>query len=134
VSTGKSSSPYEGEIPFDQHGNPLPYVGKRFVKEKDLGTGEVEGCYEECGPRWNQEVIWAPNAEFDARLKFVRFERGRSAAHAVYRDAGDESWECQMFLTDLEELILAGLDLSDIWGVWEHCKRGTNYGVRRSRR
>lgn len=106
---------YEGKIPFDQHGAPIPYV-----------MGRTRGPYAELDSRY----IWEDNKPFRAVLEFKRFERGRSAAHAIYVKADDQSWEATMFLTDFEAIVKRGLPLLLVTGEFEHVKRGTNYGVK----
>lgn len=98
---------YEGKIPFDQHGRPVPYV-----------VGHID--------KYN----WRPNWRFEAHLQFQRIERGRSAAHAVYADSYDLSWEAQMFLSDLTDVICQGLAPVSLHGTFEYVKRGQNYGIK----
>lgn len=98
---------FEGKIPFDQHGSPVPYI-----------VGHVSN------------YVWENNAAFHATLIFQRFERGRSAAHAVYAKADDASWEATMFMTDLAAVIERGLAPKQLKGTFEHVKRGQNYGVK----
>lgn len=97
--------PYEGPIPYDQYGNPLPYV-------------------------WQSDrVVWYPNTPFHATLLFQRFERGRSSVKAIYRQADDESWEAGMFLSEFESLVSAGHRPYRIAGEFDFVKRGSNYGL-----
>lgn len=98
---------YEGKIPFDHHGRPVPFIRQR-----------VE-CY-----------IWEDNAPFTASLAFKRFERGRSAAHAIYVKDDDPSWEVTMFLSDLEDVIASAFVPLHLTGHFEYVKRGQNYGVK----
>jgi hypothetical protein len=98
---------YEGQIPFDQHGNPVPYVRSRA------------------------SLVWKDNEVFRATLKFERFERGRSAAHAIYAKADDPSWQVTMFLSDLGDVIARGEAPFLLTGRWEFVKRGQNYGVKK---
>lgn len=98
---------YEGKIPHDQHGSPVPYC-----------------MYGE------DRYVWEENKPFRAVLEFQRFERGRSAAHAIYAKADDPSWEVTMFLSDLEDVIARGFAPLRLTGRFEHVKRGQNYGVK----
>lgn len=98
---------YEGKIPFDEHASPVPYV-----------VGKVTNYQ------------WMENLPFSAILDFVRFERGHSAAHAIYARADDPSWEALMFLTDLEAVIERGLAPLRLKGTFEFVKRGQNYGIK----
>lgn len=98
---------YEGQIPFDQQGSPVPYTPQR------------DECY-----------IWEDNVPFKATLVFERFERGRSAAHAIYAKGDDPSWKVTMFLSDLEDVIAKGFAPLYLTGHFEYVKRGQNYGVK----
>ena len=106
---------YEGKIPFDQHGSPVPYV-------RGLA------CPDDVVP--DARYIWEENKPFRAVLKFQRFHRGSSAAHAIYAKADDLSWEVTMFLSDLEDVIDCGLAPLMLQGRFIHVKRGQNYGVK----
>lgn len=103
---------YEGKIPFDMYGTPVPYVWGR-----------------EDAPH-NSKYVWRDNEVFEAELEFKGFQRGRSAAHAVYVKADDKSWEVTMFITDLKDVIKQGLAPLYLSGRFEYVKRGTNFGVR----
>jgi hypothetical protein len=97
---------YEGKIPFDQHGNPVP-----FAPNVDA-------------------VVWEDNKPFRAALEFQRFERGRSAAHAIYAKHDDPNWEVTMFLTDFEDVVKRDLIPSRLNGRFIFVKRGQNYGIK----
>lgn len=75
---------------------------------------------------------WREIEEFDATLTLVGQERGRSAAHFVWREEGTNR-RFSMFMTDLSLLILNfGVPKGAIVkGRWTVQKRGQNYGVRR---
>lgn len=103
---------YEGKIPFDMYGTPVPYVWGRQDAEH------------------NRKYVWEDNEVFEASLKFKGFQRGRSAAHAIYTKADDESWEVTMFMTDLKDVINAGLAPLYLSGRFKYVKRGTNFGVK----
>lgn len=72
--------------------------------------------------------IWKDNYVFISPMKFIGFERGRSAAHAIFHDENNKSYV--MFLTDLS-LILKNKIMNNgiIEGKWTFCKRGSNYAV-----
>jgi hypothetical protein len=97
---------YDGKIPHDQHGSPVPYV-----------IGHID------------KYVWKDNEEFLAALTFKRFARGRSAAHAVYAKDNDPTWEAVMFITDLTDVIERGLAPLHLCGRFVHVKRGQNYGI-----
>lgn len=93
-------------VPFDEEGNLITY--------------DKVNAFE-----------WKDNFEFEGRLKFLRFERGRSSAVAIFEVNGKEY---PMFLTDLEDLLL-NMSLSDrgqVWGYYNltFAKRGCNYGIK----
>lgn len=98
---------YEGKIPFDQHGSPVPYC--RFGEDS---------------------YVWETNKPFKTTLVFKRFERGRSAAHAIYAKGDDPQWEVTIFLSDLEDVIAQGFAPLYLTGHFEFVKRGQNYGVK----
>lgn len=97
---------YEGKIPFDQHGNPVP-----FAPNADA-------------------VVWKDNEPFRATLIFKGFQRGRSAAHAIYAKDDDPTWEVAMFLSDLKTVIELGCKPQRIQGRFAFVKRGQNYGIK----
>lgn len=105
---------YQGKIPFDQHGNPVPYC-----------YGRTRGP----GAELDSRYVWEDNAEFAATLTFKRFARGRSAAHAIYAKDDDPTWEAVMFLTDFQALVERGLAPMHLSGRFVHVKRGANYGI-----
>jgi hypothetical protein len=106
---------YEGKIPFDQHGSPVPYV-RGFARPDDVVP--------------DSRYVWEDNVPFKTTLVFKRFERGRSAAHAIYAKGDDPSWEATIFLSDLEDVIAKGYAPLYLTGHFEHVKRGQNYGVK----
>lgn len=99
---------YEGKIPFDQHDCPVPFIQRRV-----------------------ENYVWKDNEPFRATLKFERFERGRSAAHAIYVKADDPSWQVTMFLSDLGDVIERGEAPFLLTGRWQFVKRGQNYGIKK---
>lgn len=71
--------------------------------------------------------VWKPNEVFEETLIFEGTGRGRSSALFYFR--GETSGKrYSMFMKDAGE-ILSGLKLS---GTWTYCKRGENYGVKRT--
>lgn len=84
-----------------------------------------------------QQLI--PTFEFDATLTFVRFERGRSSATAIFRDEGkmiggwpypvkQRSREWTMFLAEFERLV-PNIKFGRISGRWGFEKNGANTGI-----
>lgn len=96
---------YGGEIPFDQHGCPMPYVGYRA------------------------EAVWKENKPFRAVLTFQGFQRGRSSIKAIYVKSDDPTWEVGMFLSDFEALLKRDVSPLRITGRFVFIKRGSNYGI-----
>lgn len=115
---------YTGEIPYDADGRPRTYVPKfaRAIYEKMTVEGQRRVYVE-----------YRPNVVTYRVLEFSGFERGRSAAHAVFYDVlHGEPVRFQMFLTDLESEIRDGnFDTHILEGLFEFCKRGQNYAIRR---
>lgn len=109
---------YEGKIPF---------TTKAFGKPGDRWYSPA-GCLMGYPEEW-QGIEWRQNFTFCEALTFDRFERGRSAAHAIFK-AGDGR-EFQMFLTDLETALKdLAVFRGKIEGVtWTFTKRGKNYGI-----
>jgi len=75
------------------------------------------------------EPTWVDVDPFMADLTFTGFQRGRSAAYAIWQKQYDVS-TYPMFLTDLEALILSGKMSLTVSGLWLVKKRGQNYGIR----
>jgi len=100
---------YKGKIPFTREGRLMNYVHEYSSMHKPHE--------------------WRDNHEFQATLTFQGFERGRSAAHGIFRD--EEGQRFVIFLKDVDKLITSGaLRTGGIAsGTWCYCKRGTNYGV-----
>ncbi len=61
-------------------------------------------------------------------LTFQKFERGRSAANAIWKD--DKGRQYSMFLIDLQALILTGVPTKTVAGKWVFVKSGQNYGIK----
>jgi hypothetical protein len=71
-----------------------------------------------------------PNQEFEMKLTFSNFSRGRSSAIAIFHDEQYRKWP--VFLTSLHDImpLLKNGKLKGIWtGIKRGIKRGTNYGV-----
>jgi hypothetical protein len=76
------------------------------------------------------EIEWR-NADdpMEMTLAFAGFERGRSAAHAIWKDAQDRRFV--MFLTDLQELIMRGDPVSVVQSNrWIVTKKGQDFGIK----
>lgn len=76
---------------------------------------------------YSENVVWKENFEFEDVLKFDCFERGRSAAHAVFKSESTKR-RYQMFLTDLADSI-EFFSKGTLTGSFTFKKRGQNYGV-----
>jgi hypothetical protein len=63
-----------------------------------------------------------------AALRFDGFQRGRSAAGALFVDSCTNI-EYYMFLNELEVLIADGIDLRNVCAPWRFVKRGTSFGI-----
>lgn len=107
---------YEGDIQFL-----VTTDGK--VKYKRLASYWDEYLYMGQGKQ-----VTEPNAVFTECMSYIGYGRGRSSAVAHF-----ESEDCmlcaQMFLKDLDALILTGKPLLRVEGKWCYSKRGENYGL-----
>lgn len=100
---------YDGHIPFGSDGSPHGYTSQRYPESLGSGT-------------------WRPNTPFPANLRLADMERGRSAAHFIWKD--EQNRRYVMFMTDLLDLI-QNFDISHgvVNGNWAFTKRGQNFGV-----
>lgn len=93
------------KVPFDKDGNVCFYPHPHYIEE------------------------WKDNYTFHATLEFVEFERGRSAAHAIWQDV-ETKRKYPMFLTSLgkvmRHMIVEG---GRITGDFTFNKRGSNYAL-----
>lgn len=74
------------------------------------------------------EPEWRDATPFRATLVFVEFERGRSAAHAIFEDNLTKQ-RYPMFLADLAAAV-KHLYLGQLVGEFGYAKRGQNFGVK----
>lgn len=84
-------------------------------------------------PHTKEDVIgsWRPNNAFDATLKYVGTERGRSAAFFRWEDVNTGAIY-PMFITDVGHLLLQARKIEPggvVSGRWFAVKRGKNYGI-----
>jgi hypothetical protein len=101
---------------------PMPYDYQR--KEwRDQGYGEYI--------TYGSATEWVDNVPFEDTLIFMRFGRGRSAAHAMFR-SDERKMFYTVFLTDLGSMIKQGVFARGgvVKGTFIGCKRGSNYGVK----
>jgi hypothetical protein len=77
------------------------------------------------------EFSWQPWEPLTGALTFEGFERGRSAAYAIFR--AQDGRKFPMFLADLEKVLLSEAGLidgqTDPFATWTVRKRGQNYGI-----
>lgn len=74
-------------------------------------------------------VRWEDNHVFTTTLTFTRWQRGRSAAHALMtRD--DNGQEVVVFLTDFTDMLQHMVRGRVASRSFTYTKRGANYGVR----
>lgn len=100
------------EIPFNKEGRLMSYA-----TPKESGVGG-----------WNQAHEWRQNHVFQRTLVFSEFERGRSAAHAIFIDPFNEH-RFPMFLKDLADAIPHLVD-GKLTGDFAYSKRGQNYATK----
>jgi hypothetical protein len=105
-------------IPFDKDGNLLHYFGGDT--DNELGKNKARRL----------GISLLPNYIFGATLKFLGFQRGRSAAYALFENCTNFK-KYGMFLIDLEYIFhYCYFDEGFVWGFWTFQKRGSNFGVR----
>lgn len=105
MKTKKTKVSYQ--IPFDKEGNMCKYSHD------------------------NRIVEWRDPEPFTDFLFFKEFNRGRSAAHAIFEaEKGQHHGDTfVVFLTDLSEMI-PHMRVGEIHGKFTFCKRGQNFGVK----
>lgn len=75
------------------------------------------------------EIEWRDNVPFEATLKLVSLERGRSAARFWWLDEENKT-RYPMFGQSLVDTLTAGtLDKGVMTGTWIIVKKGANYGI-----
>jgi len=82
-------------------------------------------------PQLSQDnLIWEDIEVWEAEMKMVGYNRGRSAAFFLWVDTEDNS-SYPMFLTDMSEAVQqAVMDHGVVDGSWTIVKRGQNYGLK----
>lgn len=76
-------------------------------------------------PSYRDEFV--PGTPFTAHMRFIGFQRGRSAAYALFER--EDGRRYPMFLTDLQKLLLSGKAVSGEY-LWSYTKRGQTYGIK----
>jgi hypothetical protein len=77
----------------------------------------------------NQAIVWRDPYEFEARLTYHSFGRGRSAAYFIWAD--EEGNQYPMFMSEVDRLLrLARFEGGSVSGRWSFVKRGSNYSIR----
>jgi hypothetical protein len=115
--------------PFAEDGSLAAYVymdsrakaGDTF--REFIASGDGGGRY--------QTVTLREPEPFQAPLRVVDFERGRSAARLIWANEADATFP--MFMVDIVDT-LRRVELQDGWTeaevTWEVVKRGANFGIR----
>lgn len=80
-------------------------------------------------PGHSPKLEWRENCTFSATLIFKGFQRGRSAAYAVFH-LEETGQQYPMFLKDLGAVMLSEVRGGKVSGWWTFCKRGANYGIK----
>lgn len=79
------------------------------------------------------EVVWKPNFEFNDKLKYLNYTRGRSSAKIHFKSEITGK-EYEMFLTDFDDLMNGqGFNKNIVESIFTFCKRGANYGIKLAR-
>jgi hypothetical protein len=68
------------------------------------------------------------NCEWDDKLKYRGYARGRSAAYFIFKSELNEK-KYYMFMKDLDDSI-GRMALGILEGRFTYCKRGQNFGIR----
>ena len=77
-----------------------------------------------------EEIVWKPNYEFEDKLKYLCYSRGRSSAK-IHFQSEITNRKYEMFLTDFDDLMKGkGFNKNIIEGTFTFCKRGANYGIK----
>ena len=76
-------------------------------------------------PSYEREYVG--NSIFETTLMFTGFSRGRSSVKAEYATASGDRYE--MFLSDVEVLLLKGINPNEVSGEFCFRKAGSNFGV-----
>lgn len=74
-------------------------------------------------------IEWRENIPFQAKMKIIRYERGRSAARFILEDTEGHTYP--MFLSNMVEILTSvGVEPGGyISGMWQGVKKGANYGL-----
>jgi len=118
------------DVPLDRNGNMVSWpegwseaTGETRKIKRTIG-GEVQEMDWPVYKRVEAPFVAMP--PFNARMKVIDMERGRSAARFTLQDI-DTGKTYPMFMVD----ILAMLENITFEGTWASQKRGANYGVMR---
>jgi hypothetical protein len=103
------------QIPFDTAGNQQHYPESRY-------TQTVEGKYVVVPPNFRD------NFEFEDRLKYIEYRRGRSAAYFIFERESNNR-KVTFFMRDFERLV-PKLSRGKIKGTFTFVKTGMNYGCK----
>lgn len=114
-------------IPFRLNGEMLEYVGYK-LSESEIEKCYADGSYVVPGDTWKSQCIWQPNKPFETILYYDGFERGCSSAKFRFKDPCTDRryW---MFMTDMDDLIRRDVSILSIYGKFQYCQRGNNYGI-----
>lgn len=83
---------------------------------------------EDYPPPYSTGLHWVPNYEFTETLRYVEYQRGRSAAYFVFR-RHPRNTTVTFFMRDFQDLI-PHLENGIITGMFTFCKTGQNYGCK----
>lgn len=111
------------KVPFAHNGNMLTYTYESYPYVDPAPTTADKD-------HWKMERLgeWRKNLPFTASLRLSEFQRGRSAAHFILKDAaGHEFTIFAKFLLDA----LQHNTCHNGWfhGRWAFAKRGANYSI-----
>lgn len=107
----------------------IPYMVKDTKYIPGEGYVKTEQPYTSYLGYRNRKDKTVLNFIFTDTLQFVGFSRGRSSVKANYISQLGDRNEYEMFLSDFEELVLAGDNVNILSGEFCFRKQGANYGV-----
>lgn len=118
----------------------VPFGREKYDPEPDVSWGKKTVSWSDWPERYQMmEYVgyggsnyeWRPNEPFEDTLRFTGFERGRSAARAIWISEKDGT-AYPMFLMDLAELLrTAAIADGKVSGRFMARKQGANYGLLR---
>lgn len=109
---------YDGHVYYDRYGNMMSYPIGWSVPSDTPNADSYRDRYTSIEP---EPVILPP---FEATLRVVSYERGRSAMRFILQDVVT-GIKYPMFLSDVFQY----LEGAEIQRLWRPVKKGSDYGI-----